>query len=228
MKNSNIEQQLADKLGNRSITPGKQAWSRIAYNRQQVHKKKSKAAYYYVAAAVACLFAVGIVYLMLSGNGTVIVPPQVVYTNATDTVNQATEPINPKRGLQAPKVQTVVLGSKIKQEVNSGTVRHKQAEVIELNPNTIKPVTNPQQIHSVVLAELKAPSKEERYEQEATLLLANATKQLVADKNLLVPTNDTALLKEVEAEMEEYYREKTMKIFSLKHKTIRIAVKDKH
>ncbi len=82
-------------------------------------------------------------------------------------------------------------------------------------------------VNVAALQRIQKLTKEDLYEQEVDYLLKNAVKEIATDKLLTAPTDDTALLKEVEAEMNDYYREKAMRIFSLQNKTIRIAVKDK-
>ncbi|MFY7730184.1 MAG: hypothetical protein ACOVRN_11760, partial [Flavobacterium sp.] len=82
MKKYNLEQQLAEKLGNRSISPSDNAWERITFNRQQQAGKKSrkKRSLYWVAASIAVLLIGG--YLVIA----VLSTP--ISTNATPQVVQ--------------------------------------------------------------------------------------------------------------------------------------------
>ncbi|WP_417354096.1 hypothetical protein [Flavobacterium sp.] len=230
MKDRNLEQQLADKLGNRSITPSAKAWERIAHNRQQgkTQKKKKRVFVYYRAAAVFFLLASGYIFIMQNKTDIIITEPQVVGSD------EVTAPVLP---LEEPVVTKSV---EIK---HPEVVAYKE---LEIKKQSYKVVTEKQEVVSVAdsealiegkqpefnlhvepIEELVAIDEAEFYEQETDMLLKEAVKDVAANKNLSNTTNDTALLKEVEAEMDEYYREKAMSIFSLKHKTIRIAVKDK-
>lgn len=225
MKNKNIEQQLADKIGNRSITPTEQAWGRIAHNREQAKKRKRRILRYYAAASVACLFAIASIYFNIAENGTVL-SPQVVTTEDVNTDAGAVKPVIPAPASSMPPQQTVVFQEKAIATVTEDNYQ-KEVKPAKLPSIDIDMPKGGQRLSSTALPEVKTYTKDELYDVQATLLLNHATKEIAADKYLTTPTSDTALLKEVETEMDAYYRERAMDIFSFKHKIIRIAVKDK-
>ena len=232
MKDRNLEQQLADKLGNRSITPSEKAWDRIANNRQQgkTQKKKKKMFAYYAAAAVFFLLASGYVFLMQNKTDVIITEPQVVGGGEVATPVLPSEEAVVSKSVEIKETEAVaykkpeVLVKKHSVEV----VAEKQEMASVGNKEVVIKKKQPEfNLHVEPIEALVSIEEDEFYEQETDMLLEEAIKDVAANKYLSNTTNDTALLKEVEAEMDEYYREKAMSIFSLKHKTIRIAVKDK-
>ncbi|WP_330442674.1 hypothetical protein [Flavobacterium sp. C4GT6] len=232
MKDRNLEQQLADKLGNRSITPSAKAWDRIANNRQQgkTQKKKKKMFAYYAAAAVFFLLASGYVFLMQNKTDVIITEPQVVDGGEVATPVLPSEEAVVSKSVEIKETEAVaykkpeVLVKKHSVEV----VAEKQEMASVGNKEVVIKKKQPKfNLHVEPIEALVSIEEDEFYEQETDMLLEEAIKDVAANKYLSNTTNDTALLKEVEAEMDEYYREKAMSIFSLKHKTIRIAVKDK-
>lgn len=230
MKDRNLEQQLADKLGNRSITPSVKAWERIAHNRQQgkTQKKKKMVFVYYRAAAVLFLLASGYIFIMQNKTDVIITEPQVVGSDkVTAPVLPSEEPVVTK-SVEIKQPEVVAYKELEIKKQSYEVVAEKQEVVSVADSEALIEGKQPEfNLHVEPIEELVAIDEAEFYEQETDMLLKEAVKDVAANKNLSNTTNDTALLKEVEAEMDEYYREKAMSIFSLKHKTIRIAVKDK-
>ena len=232
MKDRNMEQQLADKLGNRSITPSAKAWERIAHNRQQgkTQKKKKMVFVYYRAAAVLFLLASGYIFIMQNKTDVIITEPQVVNGGEVKVpVLPSEEPVVSK-SIEIKETEAVAYKepevSVKKQSFEIVTEKQEMASVAD-QETVIKKKQPEFNLHVEPIEALVSIDEAEFYEQETDMLLKEAVKAVAANKHLSNTTNDTALLKEVEAEMDEYYREKAMSIFSLKHKTIRIAVKDK-
>ncbi|WP_417366101.1 hypothetical protein [Flavobacterium beibuense] len=232
MKDRDLEQQLADKLGNRSITPSAKAWDRIANNRQQgkTQKKKKKVFAYYAAAAVFFLLVSGYVFLMQNKTDVIITEPKVVDGGEVTTPVLPSEEPFVSKSLEIKQTEAVAYKesevSVKKQSVEVVTEKQEMASVADQEV-VIKKKQPEFNLHVEPIEALVSIDEAEFYEQETDMLLKEAVKAVAANKHLSNTTNDTALLKEVEAEMDEYYREKAMSIFSLKHKTIRIAVKDK-
>jgi len=225
--NSNLEQQLSDKLGNRSIAPTGQAWERIARNREQgKDKKKKKRIYLYYAASIAVMMLFG-GYFFATVNNDVESGPQVVTSKSIEKTARAEEAVAiPEFALPGQKAEIAVAHTITKQQSDVVNLPREEVNLIaesyrNLQVNESLPPTN-----VAVLPEVKTITKDKLYDQEVDYLLKNAFKQVAADKQLSKPTDNTALLKEVEAEMDEYYRDKAMSIFSLKNKKIRFAVKD--
>ena len=222
----NLEQQLADKLGNRSIAPSEQAWDRIVRNREQgKDKKKKKTAYlYYVASIVVVMFFWG--YFFMLDRDDVSIETQVVSSDdQKEEVDVNAPDVVPETAVQ-PKQIEIAASYEVEKNTNLSGVHKDEVRTIsepykEVEPREILPAVSVAFLH-----DKKILSKEQLSEQEADYLLRNAVKEVAADKLLSKPTSDTALLKEVESEMDEYYREKAMSIFSLKHKKIRFAVKE--
>ncbi len=233
MKKYNLEQQLAEKLGSRSISPSDNAWERIAFNRQQQAGKKSrkKRSLYWVAASVAVLLIGGYFFMMaLSTPINVNATPQVVqgkdampkqqtpnYTpNPSQIANVVTEPEYAERKTGNMLPNTKPTNNKDNQGQFAAISNNTP---LQLAPTEVAlPETDIKAAGTVIAA---ARPQED-------VLLEKAMQDVAAQKQFKQTTNQEALLKEVESEMDEYYREKALRFFSLKYKKIRIVVKDNH
>lgn len=233
MKKYNLEQQLAEKLGNRSISPSDNAWERITFNRQQQAGKKSrkKRSLYWVAASIAVLLIGG--YLVIA----VLSTP--ISTNATPQVVQGKDAM--------PKQQTPNYTPNASQIADAVTEpEYAERKTANDLPNT-KPINNtdnqdqlatvsnstPLQLAPTEVALPEADVKAANTviaaaRPQEDVLLEKAMRDVAVQKQFKQTTNQEALLKEVESEMDEYYREKALRFFSLKYKKIRIVVKDNH
>lgn len=233
MKKYNLEQQLAEKLGNRSISPSDNAWERIAFNRQQQAGKKSrkKRSLYWVAASVAVLLIGGYFFMTtLSTPININTTPQVVQgkdvspaqhipndsPKQSQIANVVTEPEYTER-----KTGNMLPNTK---RINDTDNQDELAAVSNNTPLQLTPteVTLPETDIKAAGTVIAAARPQE------DVLLEKAMRDVAAQKQFKQTTNQEALLKEVESEMDEYYREKALRFFSLKYKKIRIVVKDNH
>ncbi|PZR07790.1 MAG: hypothetical protein DI539_23260 [Flavobacterium psychrophilum] len=230
MKDKNLEQQLADKLGNRSITPSDQAWERIARNRQQGKQKQTnkKRMFAYYAAACLLLMFCGAYFLVSNTNEEIVTQPQVVISDSHEKGDAVVE-----ESFASPET-VAVSGQPIRPVAYNGNeaqadldpVNKKEVAIAIQSYSQPQPYGNGQQLAVAVLPQVKTVTKDRLYDEEVDYLLKNAIKEVAADKQFSKTTDNTALLKEVEAEMDEYYRDKAMSIFALKNKKIRFAVKE--
>jgi hypothetical protein len=228
MKQYNIEDQLQRKLKERTITPSAEAWNRIAYNRLQQKKKKNRMAWYWSAAAIVIISLGGLLLTVLSNNDAIVIPQQKVVV----------QPIQPSIIEPAPEnimhqefKREIILQDK-KTNLNTTVAIEKQTSIRqEIKPLNIKSDSEIVKANEVALAinELVL-LKGSVTNDEVDSLLHKAQKEIAMErlKNKTLPTNDTALLNEAEKEMEHSFRDKTLKIFNLKFKTIKIAIKEKH
>jgi len=226
MKNNNIEEQLKHTLGNRSIAPSADAWERLAHNRQQSKKGKKKFGFFFIAASLAFLLAGGGLFTILRTDA-VITSPSVVNTTIKQEATPAEtivpiresavaindEPVTKHKTVtpayddsmtSAPRTQAYALAI----DNTAGLNSHSTTA-------TAQPIINP-----------KAANANDMYDAQAAMLLQQAANDIALQRQKVKTTNDTALLKEVESEMTDYYRDKAMRFFVLKHKTIRFAVRD--
>lgn len=233
MKKYNLEQQLAEKLGNRSISPSDNAWERVAFNRQQQAGKKSrkKRSLYWVAASVAVLLAGGYFFMMaLSTPVNVNATPQVVQgkdvspaqhipndsPKQSQIANVVTEPEYAERKTANNLPNTKPINDTDNQDQLAAVSNNKP---LQLSPTE---VTLPEADIKAAGTVIAAARPQE------DVLLEKAMQDVAMQKQFKQTTNQEALLKEVESEMDEYYREKALRFFSLKYKKIRIVVKDNH
>jgi hypothetical protein len=229
MKKYNLEEQLVSKLANRSITPTDNAWERIAFNRQQQagKKQKKKRGLFMVAAVLlvflACGYFMGVVFNTENTPGEL---PQMVHEDkAAKAVNaDAMQTVRPNLD-----EVVVVARNEVKQLDQQIKVLAETGEDIQIRSNKTgeMPVMMPSaEIKADEVAiKATAPLIAESRTQE-DVLLEKAMHDVAMEKQRKAATNDAALLKEVESEMDEYYREKALRFFSLKYKKIRIVVRD--
>ncbi|RWW98815.1 hypothetical protein [Flavobacterium cerinum] len=228
MKQYNIEEQLQRKLKERTITPSAEAWNRIAYNRQQQKKKKKRLTWYWTAAAIVIISLGGLLFVVLSNNDTIIIPQQTVVEQPSQP--SVIEPA-PESIMHQEFKREIILQDK-KTNLNTTVAIEKQTSIRqEIKPLNIKPDSETVKANEVALAinELVL-LKGSVTNDEVDSLLHKAQKEIAMErlKNKNLPTNDIALLNEAEKEMENSFRDKTLKIFNLKFKTIKIAIKEKH
>ena len=233
MKKYNLEQQLAEKLGNRSISPSDNAWERVAFNRQQQAGKKSrkKRSLYWVAASVAVLLAGGYFFMMaLSTPISLNATPQLVQgkdvspaqripndsPKQSQIANVVTEPQYAERKTANNLPNTKPINDTDNQDQLAAVSNNKP---LQLAPTEVTlPEGNIKKAGTVIAA---ARPQED-------ILIEKAMRDVSAQKQFKLTTNLEALLKEEESEMDDYYREKAGRFFSLKYKKIRIVVKDNH
>lgn len=227
MKQYNIEEQLQRKLKEREITPSAEAWGRIAYNRQQQKKKKSLLGWYWAVAAILIISLGGLLATALKNSDTIEIRQQKVVEQQAKPKVTAPQPENI---LQQEIRNEIVLQHK-KTEIN----RTAQPEIAppprpKLEPVNTLPDAEIAKANEVALAlHQLAVANGTVSENEVDSLLHKAQREIAMERlqNKKRPTDDTALLNEVEKEMENSFRDKTLNIFKLKFKTIKIAFKDK-
>lgn len=233
MKKYNLEQQLTEKLGNRSISPSDNAWERIAFNRQQQAGKKNrkKRSLYWVAASVAVLLVGGYFFMMaLSTPININNTPQVVQGKDVSPAQHITND-SPKQSQIANVVTEPEYTERKTGNMLPNTKRINDTD----NQDELAAVSNntPLQLAPTEVALPEADIKAAgtviaAARPQEDVLLEKAMRDVAAQKQFKQTTNQEALLKEVESEMDEYYREKALRFFSLKYKKIRIVVKDNH
>lgn len=224
MKDKNLEQQLAEKLGNRSIAPSDQAWERIARNRQQGKQKQknNKRLFMYYAAAVLVFLFGG--YWFVANTPETTPQQEVVDANKTELPT-----VTDNQGVAVSEPQQSLTKETYNENCRQGVsipVYKKEAAVVQESDKQSPVIEKHSQLNASLLAEAKTVTNDKHYDDEVDYLLKNAIKEVAADKQLSKKTDNTALLKEVESEMDEYYRDKAMSIFALKNKKIRFAVKE--
>lgn len=232
MKNTNIEDQLRERLGSRTIAPSGDAWERLAHNRQQSKKGKKKFGVYFIAASVAFLLLGGYVVFMYLNTAVVTVAPGVVNAPSKQEVVHPVKVIAPgveeTIALSIPETEHNVASPIKNNPANTPDVAGERtaAYAVEVTKNDVGG-TNASALASAKAINIpKLTNTNDIYEAQAAMLLQQAANDIALQRQRAKATNDTALLKEVESEMNDYYRDKAMRFFVLKHKTIRFAVRD--
>jgi len=226
MKQYNIEEQLQRKLKDRAIAPSAEAWGRIAYNRQQQKKKKKYTGWYRAAAAIV-IISLGGLLTTLNDSTTIIMPQQKVVDQKTKP--EFIEPAPENTLQQEVKNEVVLQDTKTVISPTSGT---ENAAPAREEVKTINTVSNAEIVKAnevaIAIHELALAKDGRVTDNEVDSLLHKAQREIAIErlKNKNLPTDDTALLNEAEKEMENSFRDKTLSIFKLKFKTIKIAFKD--
>jgi hypothetical protein len=226
MKHYNIEDQLADKLKHRTITPSSNAWERVAYNRENKSSHNSRSVWYWISASVTV--AIGIITLMLLDTPAGTAPsPQVVIQQ--QDVKSGTD--NHEAAVTTPLPGAVAV---------SGPAKHRSqsnSSLINTNPPALDSISMPvaavQQVETEKANEIADAlieiSKEKGVVTEndidALLLAAQKDIALTRIKKQAVTTDEMALLKDAETEIDKSFREKTLDLFKHKFKTIKLALK---
>ncbi|MFL9845490.1 hypothetical protein [Flavobacterium rhizosphaerae] len=230
MKKYNLDEQLRQKLGKNTITPSAHAWERVMHNREGNKSKKDKK-YIWFSVAACMLLLSAIAYTMFVNNTQQIAIPanikvveaeKPIQNNQSDSKNNMPLPVKntPADTINLPVVQTEP--RTIKKAVQPEELTIKQRAFISAIQAESQNVSSHLKLNLNPVNYLGTVSSE----TEANRLLTQATGRLAANKQEKEATNDSLLLSEVENEMNQYYRNKAMNIFSLKYKKIRIAVRD--
>lgn len=222
MKKYNLDQQLAQKFNERNITPSADAWERIAYKRQQKQAKKNKKPLWYTVAAIL-IIALGTFPVLFKKEEKPQI--QVVEQNRNEKHIDELEKEQPFQMTEEAissvhKPETITIYRPILQ-------KNQHID----NPVEIEPVfTEPelQKANEVATAIVEIVEKKGNITgDEIDALLHNAQKELAIERlqNSNSRTDETALLKEAETEVDNSFREKTLGIAKLKYSTIKIAFK---
>ena len=226
MKKYNIDEQLHNKLGGRTITPSANAWERIAYNRKVQQQKKRRYMAYRIAAVV--IVSLGLFGLFITNTATT--PQQIQVVQGT-SVKATTPQIVPQpiitpvvqRVATLPKVQQASAKQQITKQVVVDSITRQQAGI------ALQQQLELQKANEVAYSiNQLAQKKGSVTEDEIDSMLVSAQRQIALEslKNKNLPTSDTALLKEAETAVEHSFREKTLNIFKHKFRTIKIALSD--
>ena len=222
MKDNNLENQLRDKLGGRTIAPSAAAWDRLAHNRQQPKKGKKKFGFYFIAASLAFLLLGSYAFFMNTRPEANMIMPGVVNATAKP------DAVVPESTVVPQKVREVVVYALPPTQKITPAADEPAQRIFVQALDVVKNDAGITTAEGIAVAQTiiyrKNISKNDIYEAEANLLLEKSLRDVALQRQVAAPTNDTALLKEVETEMDAYYRSKAMNIFALKHKTIRFAV----
>ena len=230
MKQYNFEDQLERKLNERVIAPSPDAWERVAYNRQQQQKRRKKNPLWYLipVAAVLCIGA----FLVLSNSN-------------TPSVNKNRIVVREQKQDAEPKIhQQVII------DLPTETAVAARSETMSVNTTHI-PANS---IHQEIEKEIANPTNTLPYQQDIELQKANEVAVAISEiikkdgpvtddmiDSLLLKaqreialeriekdnkgTDEAALLKEAETQVEKSFRDKVYDVFNHKFRTIKIAIK---
>lgn len=235
MNHDNIEKQLAEKLGSRSIQPGAGSWERVAFARQQP-AKKTKRRFVLTGVAAAILVVIGTLYFANS-SGKGIAP------TGPETIVYSTRPANtnPASGETASAASHSV-SKKTNAVVQMGTTKPQPTVILPANnlspaeTTAEKPGVPPVYDELVLLkSEAIAAELQRRVETNQPVtdavvdsLLRKAQREIAMerlyDAAANKPADANALLKEAETAVDRTFRENTINLFKSKFRTIRIAL----
>lgn len=231
MEKYNIEDQLAEKLGRRSIEPSADSWERVAFSKARPSKRKPAAKWFGIAATLALLIAAGL-YISSNEEAETKIHPatKIVFIEKSDEI--ATESaVMPSE----PSNRQIKLMPK--------SIAHKPSTISEdtalPSPAIITPAAAQQpsdlpkdrlilQKSEEIAAELQRRIDVHLPVTDAVVdsLLQKAQREIAMEraKSNGGPTDANALLKETETEINETFREDAIRLFKNRFRTIRIAL----
>jgi hypothetical protein len=223
---NSIEDQLAQKLKERTIAPSGNAWERVAYNRKAKKKQSRRGLWYGVAASV--VVAAGLLGLLFND------PDAAGTQPAVKVVVQQQEPpqeaSGPAAGSENQQPVSVAAATVYKRGTAPDSNGREAVSALSLNsPNPVAAVTETelQKINEVAAIITTMSEKGGRVTSaEIDSLLLSAQRDIAMGRSGTIQrTDDMALLKEAETEVDKSFREKALSIFKHKFKTIKVAIK---
>lgn len=235
MNHDNIEKQLAEKLGSRSIQPSAGSWERVAFARQQP-AKKSNHRFIWKGVAAAILVVVGTLHFANSSRKGIAParPEPIVYSDRPANTNPAPGETAGAVSHSVPKKTDAV--------VQMGAATPQPTVILPANnlspaeTTAEKPGVPPVYDELVLLkSEAIAAELQRRVETNQPVtdavvdsLLRKAQREIAMerlhDAGGNKPADANALLKEAETEVDRTFRENTINLFKSKFRTIRIAL----
>lgn len=231
MEKYNIEDQLAHKLGKRSIEPSSGAWERISFGKARPSKKKPLAKWFSIAAVFALLIGAGLYISSNDSTNTKRVPePKVVFVEKPAEIPGepvAIPPTFPQNQSKHPKRSIADNPSPVTQNIALPTRE-------TITPAAVQPAADLQKDALIIrkseeiAAELQRRIDVHLPVTDAVVdsLLQTAQREIAFErmKNKETATDANALLKETDAEINETFRQDAIRLFKNRFRTIRIAL----
>lgn len=219
MERNNFEQQAKEKLSNREIAPSAQAWDRLDAMLSIQEKPKKKINWWYVAASVTGLLLIGTLFFNTSKESNVITPSQeTVVTSAEDKDSVTTQPtIKPVNEISVqPKSAVATNVSK----VTNNPIKTSKANQQELSINNPITTTNNQ----------ITTTTENTATNQAIVAIDESVQVVptVIQKKQKIQVDPSALLSQVDGELELSFREKVIAKVNKNYQTVKVALANRN
>lgn len=229
MEPNNIENQIREKLNSREIQPSTQAWDRLDAMISVAETKKPKRSFNWlaVAASIVVFFTVGT--LFFSKNEKVVIENEtnsikpLVIGNETQKINLETAFKITKKNVNATQKALKQTSKALVQTRKNDNINvviknqtDKNEEEIAIQPNNkTEQIINQAKPNYINVDDLLA-SVEKSSETE------------IKTKKSIVKINSTALLNEVDGELELTFREKALNAITKKYKEAKVAIANRN
>lgn len=248
----NLEKNIREKMENRELKPSPDAWKKLQAQLDENQPKKKSRGWYYLAASVVGILIISTVFL---NQNTVEVDTKIVKENVqgkgkengeiiemnTEVVSEFSNPSkekNPSEGSKTEKQpkQTIKNSKPIPPKKESAIDKKlKRSEALANSPKEINPILKDNEIFNTKVEEVVASvqslqnKNEEVTAEEVEALLSKARRDIQTQRILNNPKVDaTALLQEVEWELEKSFRDKVFDALGEGFQKIRTAISQRN
>lgn len=244
----NFENNIREKLENRELKPSPDAWKKLEAQLDKKQPKKKTVGWYYLAASVAVILIVSSIFLNQS---TVEVDNKIVTENALEKdevievkpeiVSDFSSPLKEKKASEEvktekqPKQTTENLKPLPPQKESEIDKKIRKSEALADLPKEETPIPEEDKIFNIKVKEVVASVKslqnrnDEVTAEEVETLLNNARRDIQTQRILSSPKVDaTALLQEVEWELEKSFRDKVFDALGEGFQKIRTAISQRN
>ena len=212
METNNIDNNIKEKLDNRTINPSASAWERLSVQLDEQPKQKKKGWFFYVGAAASILLLVSVGFLFLNKSETVN-PIEIIVENPIDTItidakiNQFINEIPVEKAIvkiDELEEKQVEISNNNDSRVNYPTKEKSKKtinnSIVANNKKNVIPTTE-EVIETVVAAPEDHPTKEETINKEILKQDPNSSIKINSDDLLFAVTHSSTEVKEYYAKL---------------------------
>ena len=227
MEQNKIEDQIKEKLNNRTIQPSAASWNRLDAMLNSTEKEKSKPNYKWlaVAAAVVVFLGLGILYTSTQTSSTqindsihvaTVMEPKNDFVTATPIATIAVDKKSPiLTQNESKKINTKTIISEEKSSQKLESVQKIVAQEIATNSKTNPPTTYKYISPEALLNEIETGQK-----------TINPNRNTVSKNKIKI--NAAALLSGVEKELDSVYRETTLDKLNKNYNRIKSVIANRN
>lgn len=227
MEQNKIEDQIKEKLNNRTIQPSAASWDRLDAMLNSTEKEKSKSNYKWlaVAAAVVVFLGLGILYTSTQTSSTqindsihvaTVMEPKNDFVTATPIATIAVDKKSPiLTQNESKKINTKTIISEEKSSQKLESVQKIVAQEIATNSKTNPPKTYKYISPEALLNEIETGQK-----------TINPNRNTVSKNKIKI--NAAALLSGVEKELDSVYRETTLDKLNKNYNRIKSVIANRN
>jgi len=219
MELNNFEQQAKEKLSNREIAPSAQAWDRLDAMLSIQEKPKKKINWWYVAASFMGFLLVGTLFFNQSKENSTIVPSQeTVVTSAEDKDSVTTQP-------SIKTVNEISVQPKSAVETNVSKVTNNPIKTTKTNQQELS-INNP-----ITTINNQITTITENNTTHQAIVAIDESVQVVPtviQKKQKIQVDPSALLSQVDGELELSFREKVIAKVNKNYQTVKVALANRN